>query len=398
MLKGKKILLGITGSIAAYKAAILVRELIKASAEVRVIMTKSACSFITPLTLSTLSTHKVYIDFVDNEQNVWNSHVELGLWADLFVVAPASANSIAKFANGICDNLLSATYLSARYPVLVCPAMDLDMYQHPSVLNNLQKLKDYGNYILDAKYGELASGLIGQGRLAEPEEIVLKIKSLVQTYKPLLGKKVLITSGPTKEPIDPVRFISNYSTGKMGSNLAETAALLGAEVTLIAGNGSILPQNSSITIVKVTSAYEMYEKVTQNFDQQDICIFAAAVADYTPIDVSPIKIKKSDEEFSIGLTKTKDIAYEMGTRKSEGQILVGFALETNNELENAKSKLHKKNLDLVVLNSLNDSGSGFTFDTNKITIIDKKDRIQFFDLKAKSEVAVDIWDSIIDLL
>lgn len=397
-MKGRKILLGVSGSIAAYKAALLVRELVKKGAEVRVVMTSAATQFITPLTLSTLSNHQVYTDFTNSHTAVWNSHVELGLWADCLLIAPASANTLGKMANGLCDNLLSAVYLSARCPVVICPAMDLDMYQHPSVVQNLEKLTAYGNHIIDATYGELASGLIGKGRMAEPDDIIKQLEILLNTYKPLANKRVLITSGPTREPIDPVRFISNHSSGKMGQALAEQAALWGATVVFVSGPTQHLPQSAHIQTINITSAYEMLEAVQTHFDSTDIVIYAAAVADYTPVDVSTIKIKKKEDTFSIALTKTKDIAYEMGLQKKEGQLIVGFALETNDELENAKKKLIHKNLDFIVLNSLNDKGSGFGHDTNKITILDKKGKIEFFELKSKQEVAQDILESVVALL
>lgn len=397
-MKGIKILLGVSGSIAAYKSALLVRELVKKGALVKVIMTNSATEFITPLTLSTLSNHKVYTDFTDSKSNVWNSHVELGMWADCFVIAPASANTIAKLANGQCDNILSATYLSARCPVVVCPAMDLDMYQHPSVTQNLDRLIQYGNHIVDATYGELASGLIGKGRMAEPEDIISEIENVVTEFKPFKDKQVLITSGPTREPIDPVRFISNHSSGKMGQALADQAALWGASVTLITGPTQHVPKSSKTKIINVISADEMFEAVQNLVDMADVIIYAAAVADYTPVDISSIKIKKKEETFSIALTKTKDIALEMGQIKRQGQIAVGFALETNDELENAKRKLEYKNLDLIVLNSLNDKGSGFEYDTNKITILDKRDKIQFFELKSKREAAFDILEAVANIM
>lgn len=396
-MKGKKVLLAVSGSIAAYKAALIVRELVKKGAEVRVIMTESATQFITPLTLSTLSNHQVYRDFTNSESAVWNSHVELGLWADCLLIAPASANTLGKIANGLCDNMLSAVYLSARCPVVICPAMDLDMYQHPSVVQNLERLKSFGNYVIDATYGELASGLIGKGRMAEPEDIIKELEIFLNTYKPLANKRILITSGPTREPIDPVRFISNHSSGKMGQALAEQAIIWGAEVVFVSGPTQHSPQSSHIQTIHVASAYEMLEAVQSHIDTVDIVIYAAAVADYTPVDVSSIKIKKKEDTFSIALTKTKDIAYEMGLLKKQGQVVVGFALETNDELENAKKKLIHKNLDLIVLNSLNDKGSGFGHDTNKITILDKKGKIEFFELKSKQEVAKDILESIVAL-
>lgn len=394
-MKGKKIIVGVSGSIATYKSALLVRELIKQGAEVRVIMTQSACEFITPLTLSTLSNHKVYTDFKESNTAVWNSHVELGLWADCLLIAPASANTLGKLANGLCDNILSATYLSARCPVVLCPAMDLDMYQHPSVLANIDKLKSYGNHFIDATYGELASGLVGKGRMAEPQDIVKELALFLNNNKPLLNKKILITSGPTREPLDPVRFISNHSSGKMGQSIADEATLLGAEVTFVTGPTTNLPIYKNAKTIQINTADEMFDAVSEHFDSSDIIIFAAAVADYTPIDVSSIKIKKKEDSFSLALTKTKDIAYEMGLRKAEGQIMVGFALETNDEFDNAKRKLKSKNLDLIVLNSLNDKGSGFGHDTNKITILDKKDTFQLYELKSKQMVARDILEAII---
>jgi phosphopantothenoylcysteine decarboxylase/phosphopantothenate--cysteine ligase len=393
MLRNKKILIGVCGSIAAYKSALLIRQLIKEEAEVKVVMTTSASSFISPLTLSTLSKNPVYTEFVKNEQGEWNNHVELGLWADIMIIAPASANTLGKLANGICDNLLCAVYLSAKCPVFIAPAMDLDMFRHPSTQQNLSKLKSFGNRIIDAEIGELASGLEGKGRMAEPEHITEAIKKYFSSKGIFAGKKILITAGPTQEPIDPVRYISNHSTGKMGYQLAEAAAAMGAEVILISGPSS-LDKPSNVTLIKIVSAKDMFLAVEKHFTIADIVILSAAVADYTPITVSDKKIKKKEEQFSIELTKTTDIAKETGKLKREKQITVGFALETDNELENAKGKLASKNLDLIVLNSLNDQGAGFGHDTNKITILDKDNKIRNFGLKSKKEVAMDILDAI----
>jgi phosphopantothenoylcysteine decarboxylase/phosphopantothenate--cysteine ligase len=393
MLRNKKILLGVCGSIAAYKSAVLIREFIKEGAEVKVVMTDAASSFISPLTLSTLSKNPVFTEFVKNEQGEWNNHVELGLWADLMVVAPASANTIGKFANGICDNLLCAVYLSAKCPVFIAPAMDLDMFVHPSTKQNLSRLLSFGNNIIDAETGELASGLEGKGRMAEPANIVEAIRKYFASKGKFSGKKILITAGPTQEPIDPVRYISNHSTGKMGYQLAEAAAAMGADVTLISGP-SALEKPSGVNFIKISSAKEMFLEVEKKFNESDIVILSAAVADYTPVTVADKKIKKKETEFSIDLTKTIDIAKETGKMKRDGQITVGFALETDNELENAKGKLSSKNLDLIVLNSLNDLGAGFGHDTNKITILDKDNKIENFGLKSKKEVAIDILETI----
>ncbi len=394
MLQNKKILLGVCGSIAAYKAASLVRLLVKAGAEVKVVMTASASSFITPLTLSTLSKHPVLSRFEKVEGGLWNNHVELGLWADLLLVAPASAHTIAKFAHGLCDNLLSATYLSARCPVFLAPAMDLDMYQHPTTLENLQTLKANGNHIIDAATGELASGLFGTGRMAEPEDIFAVVEDFFTLKQSLQGRRVLITAGPTYEAIDPVRFIGNHSSGKMGFALAEVAAKHGAQVTLISGPSKLEAQHPAIHTHRVTSAHEMYEVAHQNYFDKDILIFAAAVADYTPSKVAGQKIKSSNEAMTISLEKTKDIAAEIGKMKKKDQFSVGFALETENEAANAHGKLIKKNFDMIVLNSLNDQGAGFSHDTNKITIIDRDNKQEVFELKHKDEVAEDIIQAI----
>lgn len=393
MLRNKKIVIGVCGSIAAYKTALLIRQLIKEEAEVKVVMTSSASSFISPLTLSTLSKNPVYTEFVKNEQGEWNNHVELGLWADLMIIAPASANTLGKLANGLCDNLLCAVYLSAKCPVFVAPAMDLDMYQHPSTQHTLARLHSFGNHIIDAEFGELASGLEGKGRMAEPEHIVEALKKFFSAKAAFAGKKFLITAGPTQEAIDPVRFISNHSTGKMGYELAAAAAAQGADVLLVSGP-SALEKPIGVSVISVLSAKEMYQAVEKNFITADVVILSAAVADYTPKTVADKKIKKKETEFNIELVKTIDIAAETGKMKREGQITVGFALETDHELENAQAKLSAKNLDLIVLNSLNDQGAGFGHDTNKITILDRNNKISNFGLKSKKEVASDILETI----
>lgn len=396
-LKDKKIVLGVTGSIAAYKAAILVRLLVKEGAQVRVILTKAAQAFITPLTLSTLSKNPVLSAFSKNETGEWNNHVELGLWADALLIAPASAHTIAKCANGIADNLLIATYLSARCPVFFAPAMDLDMYKHQSTLSNLEKLVSYGNGIINAEYGELASGLVGEGRLAEPEHIVYELRRHFMQKPILKGKKVLITAGPTQEPIDPVRFISNHSSGKMGFAIAEAFYMAGAEVTIVSGPVAIQTP-AGIKVEKVFSAQQMFEAVQKHFSESHIVILAAAVADYTPMHVADKKIKKKEDVFNIELTKTVDIAATLGKQKQRTQLIVGFALETDNELENAKGKLERKNFDFIVLNSLQDKGAGFRYDTNKIKILDKEGNQYDFDLKPKQEVAEDILNIVLEKL
>ena len=395
MLKGKKIILGVTGSIAAYKAAFFVRLMVKAGAEVKVIMTKASKDFITPTTLATLSKNPALSEFTRNEAGEWNNHVDLGLWADAMIIAPASANTLGKMANGLCDNLLLATYLSARCPVFFAPAMDLDMYQHPSVLHNIEKLKGYGNHLIEAEHGELASGLVGTGRMAEPEHMVTVLEQFF-SGKPLDNKRVLITAGPTYEAIDPVRFIGNHSTGKMGFALAEEAANQGAKVTLVAGPTHLSTQHPNIDLVRVRSGKEMYEACLEVNGNADVNILAAAVADYTPKEVAEQKIKKKTDEMSLELVKTTDIAKELGARKHNGQINVGFALETTSEEENAKEKIRKKNFDLIVLNSLNDKGAGFGHDTNKISIIDKENKIRKYELKSKKEVAKDIINAILE--
>lgn len=367
-LKGKRILLGVTGGIAAYKAAHLTRLLIKAGAEVKVIMTASALDFITPLTLSTLSKNPVYHQFFNKEIGEWNSHVELGLWADLFLIAPLTANTLAKLSHGQSDDLLSCAYLSARCPVMLAPAMDLDMYLHPAVKANLLALKSYGNLVLDAEEGELASGLTGQGRMMEPEHILEHIIAQFSSKQPLKGKKIMITAGPTQEAIDPVRYISNHSSGKMGMALAEKAALQGAQVYLILGPTHLKASHPNINTIPVVSADEMYEAAKSHHNKMDAAIFAAAVADYTPSLPAKKKLKKTGEELHIPLKQNPDIAHRLGTQKRKGQVHVGFALETDNEPKFAVEKLKKKNFDFIVLNSLKDEGAGFQKDTNQVTL------------------------------
>jgi phosphopantothenoylcysteine decarboxylase/phosphopantothenate--cysteine ligase len=396
VLSGKKILLGITAGIAAYKTASLVRLFIKLDADVKVIMTPASKDFITPLTLSTLSKNPVHSTFYDkeDENELWNNHVDLGLWADYFLVAPATANTLSKMANGTCNNLLLATYLSAKCPVYFAPAMDLDMYKHPSTKNTLKKLQSFGNVVIPATSGELASGLIGEGRMAEPEDIVSFIENDLVSKLPLRGKKVLITAGPTYEAIDPVRFIGNHSSGKMGFALAKEAANLGAEVILIAGPTHQQIKHSFIKRIDVVSAEEMYIAAHHYFNEVDVAILAAAVADYKPKNIADQKIKKKDASLHLELAPTKDILASLGHIKKH-QFLVGFALETSNEIENAKGKIKRKNLDAIVLNSLKDKGAGFATNTNKVTIIDKDFNEKPFSLKSKIEVAKDIMNEII---
>ena len=398
MLRDKKILLGVTGSIAAYKSAVLTRLLVKAGAVVKVVMTPAAADFITPLTLSTLSKNPVLTEFVKDNTGQWNNHVELGLWADAMVIAPASANTLGKMANGLCDNLLLAVYLSARCPVFFAPAMDLDMLQHPATQNNIQKLKSYSNILIDAAFGELASGLVGNGRMAEPEEIVAALENHFASEQKLSGKKVLVTAGPTYEAIDPVRFIGNHSTGKMGFSIAEEFARQGAIVNLVTGPTQQHINHPHVNVIPVTSAEQMYTSCASLFPSTDIAVLAAAVADYRPVEVAAQKIKKKDANLTIELTKTQDIAASLGKLKHNGQVMVGFALETENEQANAQTKLEKKNFDLIVLNSLNDKGAGFGHDTNKITILDREQRVKSFELKNKKEVAKDIVKAIIEKL
>lgn len=396
VLSGKKILLGVSGGIAAYKTATLVRLFIKAGAHVQVIMTPASKDFITPLTLSTLSKNPVYSSFYDQSEDneKWNSHVELGLWADLMLVAPATANTLSKMANGVCDNLLIAIYLSAKCPVYFAPAMDLDMYIHSSTLESFHKLKLFGNTMIPAESGELASGLSGEGRMSEPEHIVAFLEADLESRLPLKGKKILITAGPTYEAIDPVRFIGNHSTGKMGFDIAQSAANLGASVILVAGPTHFKIGNSLVKVVPVVSAQEMYEACQQYYDDVDVAIAAAAVADYKPKNVAQHKIKKTADNFTIELEKTKDILASWGENK-KNQFLIGFALETENEIENAKLKIQKKNLDLIVLNSLQDEGAGFGKPTNKITFIDCNFKVEPMELKSKEAVADDILNKVI---
>lgn len=399
ILKDKNVLLGITAGIAAYKSASLVRLFIKVGANVKVIMTPSSKDFVTPLTLSTLSKNPVLSSFTDeeDENSVWNNHVELGLWADLFLIAPATANSLSKMASGNSDNLLLATYLSAKCPVYFAPAMDLDMYQHQSTINSFEILKGFGNIIIPAVSGELASGLIGEGRMAEPEDILTFIEKDILEQLPLNEKQVLITAGPTYEAIDPVRFIGNHSSGKMGFEIAKAAANLGARVVIISGPSHEKAEHSLITVIPVQSASDMYDAVHSHFNNSDIAILSAAVADYKPKNVADQKIKKKDSTLQLELEKTKDILASLGKIK-QNKLLVGFALETNDELENAIKKLKAKNLDLIVLNSLNDKGAGFGGVTNKVTIIDKNENITNYSLKSKSEVAKDLMNEILKLL
>ncbi|HSD07062.1 bifunctional phosphopantothenoylcysteine decarboxylase/phosphopantothenate--cysteine ligase CoaBC [Flavobacterium sp.] len=396
VLSGKKILLGISGGIAAYKTASLVRLFIKAGAHVQVIMTPASKDFITPLTLSTLSKNPVFSEFYnkDEKNEEWNSHVELGLWADLIVIAPATANTLSKMANGLCDNLLIACYLSAKCPVYFAPAMDLDMYIHPSTIESFATLKAFGNIMIPAENGELASGLSGEGRMAEPENIVAFLEADLEGKLPLKGKKILITAGPTYEAIDPVRFIGNHSSGKMGFDIAQSAVNLGANVILISGPTNCKINNPLVQVVPVVTAQEMYEACHQYFQDVDVAIAAAAVADYRPKKVADQKIKKAANEFTIELEKTKDILASLGELK-EKQFLIGFALETENEIENAKAKIQKKNLDLIVLNSLQDEGAGFGKPTNKVTFIDREFRIEALELKSKEAVANDILNKVI---
>jgi phosphopantothenoylcysteine decarboxylase/phosphopantothenate--cysteine ligase len=396
-LRGKKVLVGVTGSIAAYKVALLVRSLIKAGAEVQVLMTEGAQQFITPLTLATLSKRPVLTHLVaDPTRGMWNNHVELGLWADVFLVAPATARTLAKLATGLADDLLTAVYLSARCPVLVAPAMDLDMYQHPTTQRNLQALRDGGNQVLDAASGELASGLSGIGRMVEPDDLVKAVAHLFELAASLAQKRVLITAGPTHEPIDPVRYLSNASSGKMGYALAEEAARRGAEVRLVSGPTALAVSHPSIRVVRVRTAHEMYEASLSVFPSVDLAIFAAAVADYTPSQSAPQKVKKSADTLQLTLTKTVDIAQTLSAQKQTGQRTVGFALETERELEHAAAKLEKKHLDMIVLNSLNDAGAGFGHDTNQIKILTQNTTEALtFPLKDKRAVAADILDTII---
>jgi phosphopantothenoylcysteine decarboxylase / phosphopantothenate---cysteine ligase len=398
MLAGKKILLGVTGSIAAYKSAVLTRLLVKAGAEVRVLMTAAAKDFITALTLSTLSKNPVLSEFQNGSTGEWYNHVELGLWADALVIAPASANTLSKMANGNCDNLLLATYLSARCPVFFAPAMDLDMLKHNATVGNIEKLKSYGNFLITPAHGELASGLTGFGRMAEPEEILTILDQHFTKANILAGKSALVTAGPTYEAIDPVRFIGNHSSGKMGYAIAEVLAAMGASVTLVSGPTNLNAVHPLIKVIKTMSASEMHDACLKAFPLSDITVLSAAVADYRPIEVASQKIKKSGSSLTLELTQTQDIAAALGKMKRPGQLVAGFALETENEIANAKKKLESKNFDLIVLNSLNDRGAGFAGDTNKVSILDRQNRTKEFPLKTKKEVARDIVNAIIENL
>ena len=397
MLRGKHILLGVTGSIAAYKAANIIRLLVTQGAEVKIVMTPLAKQFITPLTLATLAKNPIYVDFFNPENGEWNSHVSLGMWADAYLIAPATANTIGKMANGIADNLLLTSYLSAKCPVFVAPAMDLDMFTHLAVQKNIETLKSYGVHFIDAEDGELASGLVGKGRLAAPERIVESLDTFFNGQMSLTGKKVMVTAGPTYEKIDAVRFIGNYSSGKMGYAIAEECASRGAEVVLVSGPTSLNVHNSNIKLVRVNSAREMYEACNQEFPQCNAAVLSAAVADFTPQNVSDTKIKRKDNNLEITLKPTDDIAASLGKQKGD-RVLVGFALEKENELENAIGKLERKNFDFIVLNSMNDKGAGFNHDTNKITIINRSKEVKNYDLKSKVMVAKDIVDEIEKLL
>ncbi len=395
-LKGKRIVLGITGSIAAYKACVLIRELIKAGAEVQAVMTPSAKEFITPLTISTLTHKPVISEFFDRRDGSWHSHVDIGLWADAMIIAPATASSIAKMSNGVADNMLITTYLSMRAPVFVAPAMDVDMFSHTATQKNIKTLRSYGNIIIEPETGELASGLEGKGRMEEPAVIAKSLEAYFKSQNQLKGKRVLITAGPTYEKIDPVRFIGNYSSGKMGYALAEECAERGAEVELVSGPVSINLNRANIHITKVESAAQMYAAAVNAFPKTDIAILCAAVADFTPRETKDVKIKREKGDMAIQLVPTKDIAAELGRMKKESQFMVGFALETNDETNNAINKLKAKKLDFIVLNSLNDKGAGFSVDTNKITIISDTSKYEY-SLKPKREVAKDIIDKICEL-
>ncbi|CEN53035.1 putative coenzyme A biosynthesis bifunctional protein CoaBC (Includes: Phosphopantothenoylcysteine decarboxylase; Phosphopantothenate--cysteine ligase) [Capnocytophaga canimorsus] len=395
VLAGKHIVLGVTGGIAAYKTAHLVRLLVKKQAKVKVVLTQSATQFVTPLTLATLSKNQVYTTFSSADGN-WNNHVELALWADMMLIAPVTANTLAKMANGQCNNLLLATYFSAKSPVFVAPAMDLDMYAHPTVAENLKKIQSFKNWVIPAEKGELASGLVGEGRMAEPETIVQFIEHSFNQKLPLAGKRFLITAGPTYEAIDPIRFIGNFSTGKMGIALANEVSRQGGEVDLVLGPTSEKNIDEKIRVHRVISAQQMYQATISRFDKTDVAILSAAVADYTPLTKASEKIKKKEGGLNIALIPTKDILATLGEMK-KNQCLVGFALETHNELENAKQKLQRKNLDAIVLNSLNDEGAGFGTDTNKITFITSQNQITFA-LKSKTEVAKDIILQILQIL
>ena len=399
MLKGKHIIVGVTGSIAAYKTAILVRALVKEGAEVKVIMTETAKKFITPLTLATLSKNPVLVEFFDPENGQWNSNVSLGLWADMFLIAPVTASTLAKMASGVADNLLVTTYLSSRCPVFVAPAMDLDMFAHPSTQKSLEILRERGVTVVEPAAGELASGLDGKGRMEEPEKIVEQVIRHFSKKATFSGKRVLITSGPTREPIDPVRYLTNNSSGKMATAIAQELAFRGASVTVVSGPAAVKPKQSDIQVIDVVTAEEMYQATIAQYEQgADIVVLCAAVADYTPAQKSSVKMKKKGDNLTLELLPTKDIAACVGKIKRDGDILVGFALETDNEFDNAQDKLARKNLDMIVLNSLRDEGAGFAGDTNKVNIFFKNGERSSYPLKSKQSVAIDIVDSIEGLL
>ena len=399
MLKGKHIIVGVTGSIAAYKTAILVRALVKEGAEVKVIMTETAKKFITPLTLATLSKNPVLVEFFDPENGQWNSHVSLGLWADMYLIAPVTASTLAKMAYGVADNLLVTTYLSSRCPVFVAPAMDLDMFAHPSTQKSLEILRERGVTVVEPAAGELASGLDGKGRMEEPEKIVEQVIRHFSKKATFSGKRVLITSGPTREPIDPVRYLTNNSSGKMATAIAQELAFRGAFVTVVSGPAAVKPKQQDIQVIDVVTAEEMYQATIAQYEQgADIVVLCAAVADYTPAQKSSVKMKKKGDNLTLELLPTKDIAACVGKIKRDGDILVGFALETDNEFDNAQDKLARKNLDMIVLNSLRDEGAGFAGDTNKVNIFFKNGERSSYPLKSKQSVAIDIVDSIEGLL
>lgn len=399
MLKGKHIILGITGSIAAYKAAYIIRGLVKKGAEVQVVITPSGKEFITPLTLATLSSHPVISEFFSNRDGTWNSHVDLGLWADAMLIAPATASTIGKMANGIADNMLVTTYLSCKAPVFVAPAMDLDMFAHPTTQQNLDRLRSFGNRIIEPASGELASHLVGKGRMEEPDKIIEVLEEFFSEQQELKGKKIVITAGPTYEKIDPVRFIGNYSSGKMGYALAEACANRGAEVILVSGPVSLSTHHPAIKRIDVESADEMYEATVHAFQEANAAILCAAVADYRPENKAEQKIKREkDEELMLRLVANKDIAAALGSMKKDGQVLVGFALETQNGVQHATGKLERKNLDFIVLNSLSDAGAGFRCDTNKVSILERNGLITEYALKSKTEVAGDIVNKLVDYL
>lgn len=399
MLKGKHIILGITGSIAAYKAAYIIRGLVKKGAEVQVVITPSGKEFITPLTLATLSSHPVISEFFSNRDGTWNSHVDLGLWADAMLIAPATASTIGKMANGIADNMLVTTYLSCKAPVFVAPAMDLDMFAHPTTQQNLDRLRSFGNRIIEPASGELASHLVGKGRMEEPDKIIEVLEEFFSEQQELKGKKIVITAGPTYEKIDPVRFIGNYSSGKMGYALAEACANRGAEVILVSGPVSLSTHHPAIKRIDVESADEMYEATVHAFQEANAAILCAAVADYRPENKTEQKIKREkDEELMLRLVANKDIAAALGSMKKDGQVLVGFALETQNGVQHATGKLERKNLDFIVLNSLSDAGAGFRCDTNKVSILERNGLITEYALKSKTEVAGDIVNKLVDYL